>query len=137
MKIKKQIITESALVKEPELLEDVTAEDTADGVENEDMIIDDVLSASVSEIANAVQTAKEEESDGEETYTDEKAKEIAKKSTAHLEEEEQALLNEENENYSSFVIEILTKNSIRSFAFIVRYVNLSSSSVVQGSNPNA
>lgn len=77
MKIKKQIITESVLTEEAELLEDITAEDTAEDVETEDMIVDDVLSASVSEIADAVQTAKEEESDEEETYTDEKAKEIA------------------------------------------------------------
>ena len=44
---------------------------------DEDTIIDDVLSASVSDIADAVQAAAEEASDGKETYSDEKAEKIA------------------------------------------------------------
>jgi len=49
------------------------AEDTAD----EDIAIDDILDASVSEIADAVQDAAEEASDGKETYSDAKAQKIA------------------------------------------------------------
>lgn len=52
------------------------ADDTSDENE-EDIIVDDVLSASVSEIADAVQTAAEVASGGEETYSDEKAQKIA------------------------------------------------------------
>lgn len=43
----------------------------------EDIAIDDILDASVSEIADAVQDAAEEASDGKETYSDEKAETIA------------------------------------------------------------
>lgn len=50
------------------------AEETAD----EDIAIDDILDASVSEIADAVQDAAEEASDGKETYSDEKAETVAK-----------------------------------------------------------
>jgi hypothetical protein len=72
MKIKK-VINESLI--DTKLTEEVIteAEDTSD----EDVIIDDVLNASVSEIAGAVQTAAEEATDGEETYSDEKAKQVA------------------------------------------------------------
>lgn len=49
------------------------AEETPD----EDIAVDDILDASVSEIADAVQDAAEEASDGKETYSDEKAKTIA------------------------------------------------------------
>ena len=79
MKINK--LTESTLTKEIELLEATADEDTTDiaidDVQDEDMIVDDVLSASVSEIADAVQTAAEVASDGKETYSDEKAEKIA------------------------------------------------------------
>ena len=44
---------------------------------DEDNIIDDVLSASVSEIADAVQAAAEDASEGEETYSDAKAEKVA------------------------------------------------------------
>ena len=81
MKIKKQLITESALTKEIEALEEtvmteaeeVPVEETSE----EDMIIDDVLSASTAEIADAVQAAAEEASDGKETYSDSKAEKVA------------------------------------------------------------
>lgn len=55
------------------------AEETAadEAVSDEDIEIDDVLSASVSEIADAVQDAAEEASDGKETYSDAKAEKIA------------------------------------------------------------
>ena len=43
----------------------------------EDLVIDDVASAPVSEIADAVQDAAEAASKGEETYSDEKAKQVA------------------------------------------------------------
>lgn len=86
MKIKKQLITESALTNEIELLEDAAEETTEDSVEqsqDDDMIIDDVLSVSVSEIADAVQTAAEEASDGKETYSDDKAETIATEIKTH------------------------------------------------------
>ena len=75
MKIKKQLITESTLTKEIEVLEETA--DTEASVEDEDMIVDDVLSASTAEIADAVQAAAEEASDGKETYSDEKAETVA------------------------------------------------------------
>ena len=83
MKIKKQPITESALTKEIEVLEETAeietpeAKLTAEEVQDEDMIVDDVLNASVSEIADAVQSATEVASNGEETYSDQKAETIA------------------------------------------------------------
>ena len=49
------------------------AEETSD----EDIALDDILDASVSEIADAVQAAAEEASDGKETYSDEKAETVA------------------------------------------------------------
>jgi hypothetical protein len=84
MKIKEQVIAESNLTKEIELLEETAdTEDTIEGSSDEEMIIDDILSASVSEIADAVQTAAEEASDGKETYSDDKAKAIADEVKTH------------------------------------------------------
>ena len=72
MKIKKTI-NESII--ETELVEAVITE--AEESPEEDVVIDDMLSASVSDIADAVQAAAEEASDGKETYSDEKAEKIA------------------------------------------------------------
>lgn len=69
MKINK-IITESAEIKNEPITE---AEETS----AEDIAIDDILDAPISEIADAVQDAAEEASDNEETYSDDKAKTIA------------------------------------------------------------
>lgn len=82
MKIKKQLIMESTLAKEIEALEeaaeDATEEETPiDEIQDEDMIVDDVLSASTAEIADAVQAAAEAASAGEETYSDVKAEKVA------------------------------------------------------------
>jgi hypothetical protein len=78
MKIKKSYITESVNTESSKLLEGTTeVEDSAKDVDVEDVVVDDVLSASVSEIADTVQAAKEKESDGEETYTDETATKLA------------------------------------------------------------
>ena len=78
MKINKQPIAESTLTKEIEMLEETAdTELQIDELQDEDMIIDDVLSASVSEIADAVQTAAEVASEGEETYSDQKAETVA------------------------------------------------------------
>lgn len=78
MKIKKQLINESALTKEIKILEETADTDTnTEELTDGDMIVDDVLSASVSEIADAVQAAAEEASDGEETYSNKKAETIA------------------------------------------------------------
>ncbi len=49
----------------------------AEEAPEEDIAIDDILDASVSEIADAVKDAAEEASDGKETYSDEKAQKIA------------------------------------------------------------
>lgn len=74
MKIQKQNLNESTLVKEIEVLE----ETASDAVENADEAsIDNVKTASVSDIADAVQTAAEVASDGKETYSDENAEKIA------------------------------------------------------------
>jgi hypothetical protein len=72
MKIKK-MITES--IDDTKLIENIIteAEDTAE----DELVIDDVADASIAEIANAVQDAAEEASDGEETYSDSKAKQVA------------------------------------------------------------
>lgn len=83
MKIKKQLINESALAREIEALEEAAEEETPvedtsiDEVPNEDMIVDDVLSASTAEIADAVKAAAEVASDGEKTYSDTKAEKVA------------------------------------------------------------
>ena len=78
MKIKKQLITESTLTKEIEALEEATDTETpAEEIPEEDVVVDDILDASVSEIADAVQAAAEEASEGEETYSDEKAEKVA------------------------------------------------------------
>ena len=91
MKIKKQIITEE-IEKEPKV--DETSEDVAetlteaeadekaeveveDNADDEEMLIDDVLDASLSDIADAVQVAAEEASDGKETYSEPKAEKVA------------------------------------------------------------
>ena len=82
MKINKQVITEGVempKVKETEVLEALTeAEDTSD-----DAIIDDVISASVDEIADAVTSAAEKATDGKETYSDKKATTIATEIKTH------------------------------------------------------
>lgn len=80
MKIKKQLITESTLTKEIEVLEETADTETnnvAEEIPEEDMIIDDVLKASTAEIADAVQAAAAEASDGKETYSDKNAEAIA------------------------------------------------------------
>lgn len=78
MKIKKQLITESALAKKIEALEEAADEENSvDEVADEDIIVDDILSASTAEIADAVQSAAEVASDGEETYSDAKAEKVA------------------------------------------------------------
>lgn len=82
MKINKQFITESALTKEIELLEE-TADEVLDETDDEELIVDNVFSASVDEIADAVQTAAEEASDGAETYSDQKAQTIATEIKTH------------------------------------------------------
>jgi hypothetical protein len=84
MKIVKQKLTEKKEVKKIDLTEapeETTAveETSAD----EEMTIDDVASTSTDEIADAVQAAAEEASDGKETFSDEKAKSIATEIKTH------------------------------------------------------
>lgn len=75
MKIIKQKLMEdtSKDITEQEVL-DISTETTA----TDDIAIDDISSTSTDEIADAVQAAAEEASDGEETYSDTKAAQIAK-----------------------------------------------------------
>jgi hypothetical protein len=72
MKIKKTLtenINDTAIVEEV-----ITeAEDTAE----DELVIDDIADASIAEIADAVKDAAEEASDGKETYSDAKAKQVA------------------------------------------------------------
>lgn len=75
MKINK-IITESAEIKNEPITE-------AEEIPAEDIAVDDILDASVSEIADAVQDAAEEASDGKETYSDDKAKTVATEIKTH------------------------------------------------------
>lgn len=77
MKINKHI-TESLIANDAEVLNEAAdAETLVDEISEEDMIVDDVLSASVSEVADAVQTAAEVASGGEETYSDTNAEKVA------------------------------------------------------------
>ena len=73
MKIRKQKLVENKLdnvTEEVDMAEIEAMEEIPD--------IDDISSAAIDEIATAVQAAAEEASDGKETYSDEKAKTIAK-----------------------------------------------------------
>lgn len=79
MKINKQKLQESALL-EKKITE---AEDADTSTSAEDIAIDNVNSASVADIADAVQDAAEEASDGKETFSDEKAKTIANEIKTH------------------------------------------------------
>lgn len=84
MKIKKQLITESALAKDSTVIIEATeSEVETENISDEEIVIDDVLSASTAEIANAVQAAAEEASDGKETYSDKKAETIANEIKTH------------------------------------------------------
>jgi hypothetical protein len=78
MKIKKQMLEEKPLenvVEDIDLAEIEAMEEIPD--------IDDISSADIDEIATAVQVAAEEASDGDETFSDEKAKTIAKEIKTH------------------------------------------------------
>lgn len=71
MKINKNNKLQEQVELDKKIVEDVEESSS------EDIAIDDILDASVSEIADAVQDAAEEASNGEETYSDTKAKAIA------------------------------------------------------------
>jgi hypothetical protein len=78
MKIRKQKLKENKL---DNIKEDI---DTAEIEAMEEIPeIDDISSAGIDEIATAVQAAAKEASDGEEAYSDEKAKTIAKEIKTH------------------------------------------------------
>ncbi len=77
MKIKKNIKLQEQVEVDKIIVED--AEESSE----EDIAIDDVLAASVKEVADAVQDAAEEASDGKETYSDEKAKTVATEIKTH------------------------------------------------------
>lgn len=72
-------LSEFKNVKIYDITNDIKNESLTEAEEtpNEDIAIDDILDASVSEIADAVQDAAEEASDSKETYSDDKAKTIA------------------------------------------------------------
>lgn len=77
MKIKKNIKLQEQVEVDKIIVED--AEESSE----EDIAIDDVLAASVKEVADAVQDAAEEASDGKETYSDEKATTVATEIKTH------------------------------------------------------
>lgn len=81
MKIKKQIAAE-AITENLEKQEETLIE-SEENANTDDLVIDDVNAASVDEIADAVQDAAKEASDGEETFSDEKAKTIANEIKTH------------------------------------------------------
>ena len=70
-----EVITEAAEVTEA--TEVLTEADEQAEANEAEMVIDNVASASTSEIADAVQAAAEEASEGEETYSDSKAQQVA------------------------------------------------------------
>lgn len=78
MKINKQKLQESTLVENNTVLEAEEVEKPTD-----DIAIDDIKSASTSEIADAVQDAAEAASDDKETFSDEKAEKIANEIKTH------------------------------------------------------
>lgn len=80
MKINKKFITEEAKLSK---LEQDVAEKLAEAADIEDIAVDDVAAVSADALADAVQAAAEEASDGKETYSDEKAKTIASEIKTH------------------------------------------------------
>lgn len=78
MKINKQKLQESKLVETNTVLEAEEVEMPTD-----DLAIDDVKSATTSEVADAVQDAAEIASDNKETFSDEKAEKIANEIKTH------------------------------------------------------
>ena len=90
MKIKKQVVTESVAIEDPKvnleeamLVEEDETEVDKDTTTNDDIAIDDVNAAGKTEIAAAVKAAAEEASEGDETYSDEKAEKIATEIKTH------------------------------------------------------
>jgi hypothetical protein len=84
MKIVKQILTEKKEPKKKDLVEAPDEETVSDEeATTDELTIDDVAKASTDELADAVQAAAEEASDGEETYSDEKAKTVATEIKTH------------------------------------------------------
>ena len=80
MKIIKQTLVENVVETEKDIpLTEAEVEDDS----AEDIAIDDVNTASEDEIADAVQDAAEEASDGKETFSDDKAKKIAGEIKTH------------------------------------------------------
>lgn len=80
MKINKQKLQESTLLENDDVLAAAEAENEAPA---EDIAIDNISTASVDEIADAVQDAAEAASDGKETFSDEKAKTVANEIKTH------------------------------------------------------
>ena len=78
MKITKNILTEDKDIENVESTE-TEAKKTEDG----EITIDNIESASEADIADAVQDAAEEASEGKETYSDEKAATIAQEIKTH------------------------------------------------------
>lgn len=78
MKIKKNLLTEQAEDTTKKLIEEDDKEVSSESASEDIKDIDNVSSASEEDIADAVQAAAEEATDGQETYSDEKAEKIAK-----------------------------------------------------------
>ena len=75
MKITKKTLTESANkeLETKDITETLVEDDAAENNAEEEIVIDNVDTAATDEIADAVQAAAEEASDGKETFSDAKA----------------------------------------------------------------
>ena len=85
MKITKKTLTESASkeLETKDITETLVEDDAAENNAEEEIVIDNVDTAATDEIADAVQAAAEEASDGKETFSDAKADQIATEIKTH------------------------------------------------------
>ena len=85
MKITKQKLTEdnNKKLEKQELVEAPTETETVETTKTDELAIDNVETASADELADAVQAAAEEASDGKETFSDKKAETIATEIKTH------------------------------------------------------
>ena len=85
MKINKEVLTESANneLETKDVTETLVEDDAAENTADEEIVIDNVDTTTTDEIADAVQAAAKEASDGKETFSDEKADQIASEIKTH------------------------------------------------------
>lgn len=85
MKINKEVLTESTNneLETNDMTETLVEADSTEDAANKEVVIDDVDTAATDEIADAIQAAAEEASEGKETFSDEKAEKIATEIKTH------------------------------------------------------